>query len=340
MSDKKIACYFHPTAVISIDDQQDYLDNLAAKISKDACVKTFSDAFKAVEFLKAQNVEGGFLDKHVTSLKDREDIGDLERDDVARAYTSVDVFDIHKIVYDANRFKKIVVIIVDYAMPGMNGLQVCEALKHMPFKFIMLTGEATPETVIKAFNEGLIHRFVSKSSSKFYDELKTSIYDLQKMQFQEFSEVIVKSLAASPVSSLGDAAFIDFFDNFCKQNNIAEYYLINESGSYLLLDSEGNISILAVKNEREMEENTNVAIDCELSDDIIQNFKSRKKMLFLFGEKDEFQVSVKDWDKYMYPAEKLIGKKGTYYYSHIKDIGRYDIDIDKIVSYREYLSRL
>ena len=70
MPSNKIACYFHPSAVAAIDDKPDYLDSLIGKIGGDIYIEPFSDAFKAVEFLKKQGEGGKFLDKHITSLKD------------------------------------------------------------------------------------------------------------------------------------------------------------------------------------------------------------------------------------------------------------------------------
>ena len=63
---------------------------------------------------------------------------------------------IHKVIYDSKRFAMKTVVVVDYSMPNMNGLEVCKALEDLPLKFIMLTGKAEPETAIEAFNDGLI----------------------------------------------------------------------------------------------------------------------------------------------------------------------------------------
>ncbi|MGD9108261.1 MAG: response regulator [Gammaproteobacteria bacterium] len=342
MASKKIACYFYPTAVAAIDDKQDYLDNLTARLSKDFYVEPFIDAFKAVEFLKLHSMQSN-LHQYLTSLKGREDIedlGDLEEDSIAHTYTSVDVFNIHKMIYDADRFKKFIVIIVDYAMPGMNGLQVCEKLKDLPYKFIMLTGEATPETVIDAFNKGLIHKYVSKSSTKFYEELTTAIFELQKNQFWEFSETIIGNLSASPNNCLSDAGFIEFFEEFCARNNIAEYYLVNVSGSFLLLDFDGNISWLVVKNAKEMEEYKEIAEANLAPQNIIDMLEKHKKTLFLFTRDDEMNIPVGQWGKYMHASSQFKGQDGIYYYSHIKDMPIYFLDRDKIFSYKKFLLQL
>jgi len=339
MSNRRLACYFHPTKVIVIDDQQDYLDHLILKIGKEINIDSFMDAEKAVAFLKSQNKANLLFGSLLSSLKDREDIGGLERDDSNHVYTEINVFDIHKIIYSVDRFKRIAVVIVDYAMPKMDGLEVSEALEHMPLKFILLTGKAAPDTVIRAFNEGRIQRFVSKDSSHFEEELTTAIFELQQTQFQEISEPIIKNLSASPISCMGDPLFVEFFNKFYQKNDIVEYYLLNESGSYLLLDAKGYLSILAVKNEREMQEYSEIAFDHkELDIEVSDALKQREKLLFFFTAEDEQHVA--GWVNYIYPAKKLKGQDNTYYYSHIIDISKYHIDKERIISYQDYLSSL
>lgn len=336
MADEKISCCFYPTKIIAIDDQQSYLNRISLEIGKNIDIDCFVEAREAVDFLK-QQPQHNFLSNLFSSLKDRENIGDLENDYIERAYAAINVFDIHKIIYNPDRFKQIIVVIVDYAMPGMDGLQVSEALKSIPFKIIMLTGKAPPEVVIKAFNKGFIHRYVSKDSSDFKKELEDAIFDLQKIYFQEISEPIIRSLAISPTSCLGDTKFSEFFNDFCRKEKVVEYYLMNEAGSYLLLDAQGNPSILAVKTERDMHEYAEMARDYDAPQKITNNLKSREKLLFLLNESDQYDVSVEDWGDYSYPATQLKGDKGIHYYSYIKNVDKYAIDKNKIVSYQSFL---
>ena len=60
-------------------------------------------------------------------------------------------------------------------MPEMNGLEICKILKGYPFKFILITGEATSEKAIEAFNSGLIHQFIPKGCSDFNDRFFNSV---------------------------------------------------------------------------------------------------------------------------------------------------------------------
>lgn len=244
---------------------------------------------------------------------------------------------IHKKAYDANRFNETIVVVIDYAMPTMNGLEVCKALEEKPFKFIMLTGQATPENAIEGFNHGLIHRFVRKEAHNFIDQLQTVIYELQKQHFQELSAPIIKTLSTSPASPLSDSIFVKFFNAFCREKNIVEYYLVNESGCFLMLDIDAKPSWLAVKNEKEMSYYQDIAIDNLAPQNIIDEIKRRQKVLFLLTIEDDTDVLVEEWSSYMHPATKLEGQQGNYYYAYVIDSPTYDYNLEKIFSYKNFL---
>jgi len=337
MLKQSIACCFHPTVVVVIDDQRSYLDNLTLGFSERFAVKSFSNPFEALDYLEvAQDKTDTVLNGYVSSLKNRENIGDLDKTYLSHAYTDIDVFGIHKMIYDPNRFNRMVVVIVDYAMPGMDGFRICSALKDWPFKFLMLTGKVMNNEVIKAFNAGLIDRFMSKEQRDFFEQLESNIFDLQYAYFQESTHTIIKNLSASPVSCLGDPAFIEFFNVFFKEKQLFEYYIVNESGCFLFLDLYGKPSWLVIKTEHEMQALEQIASDCDAPLEVISPLRLREKVLFLFSEEDE-SIPVQDWEQYMYPAKKFKGDKADYYYTYIPDAGPYHLDQDKIASYHNFL---
>jgi CheY-like chemotaxis protein len=70
------------------------------------------------------------------------------------------------------------VLVVDYAMPGKNGLEVLQDLHGLPMQRILLTGMADEQLAVKAFNEGLIEQFIQKHSAEVGQRLKHAIDDL------------------------------------------------------------------------------------------------------------------------------------------------------------------
>ncbi len=337
MSDDKIACYYYPTTVVFLDDKEDYLDSVLFELDANIKPKKFTHPKELIKYLKDIYERDRFIQQLLLSLKNKESDSENEYVNVEHSLIDVDVFGIHKKIYNANRFNEIIIVVIDYAMPTMNGLEVCKALEGKLFKFIMLTGQATPETAIEGFNEGLIHRFVRKEDHDFIGKLQSAIFELQIQHFQELSVPIIRALETSIISSLGDPVFAKFFNKFCQEKDIVEYYLVNESGCFLMLDINAKPSWLVVKNEKEMNYYQDIAIDNLAPQNVIDELKNRKKVLFLLTQKDDTDVSVDEWVSYMHPTTKLEGKYGNYYYAYVTNSPVYDKNLDKIVSHKDFL---
>ncbi|CAL7964077.1 Two component response regulator [Gammaproteobacteria bacterium] len=337
MSNLNIACCYYPTTVAFIDDNKSFLDNILLEFDENINTCSFTEPTKAVECLKS-HVLISFVDKYLKSLKNNEHLEEFDYNNIEHGYVDVDVFSIHKEIYDPNRFSKVVVVVVDYTMPGMNGLELCRVLREFPFKFVLITGDATLGKAVDAFNEGLIHQFIPKNDCDFTHKLQNIIYDLQEKQFEECSDIIVKSLSINKSVGLGDPLLINFLKGFFKKNNIVEYYLINESGCFLMADANGNLSWMVIKSEEEMAEYTSVAIDNYGKEEIIKELQSRGKVLFLHTEEEHTSVTVDNWENYLHSATKLIGENNIYYYSHVKAVGNDIVFPNKITSYEKFLA--
>ena len=93
----------------------------------------------------------------------------LHRDDC-------DLFSSYEKIYDDNRFAGISTVVLDYNM-STDGLELSKQIRRncSYIKIIMLTGEADENLAIEAFNEGLIDKFIRKSSTTFFNEIKRYI---------------------------------------------------------------------------------------------------------------------------------------------------------------------
>ena len=333
-----IACCYYPTTVVFIDDNQSFLDNVLLGLDANISTRSFIEPAEAIEYLQGHML-ASFAKKYLRSLRGSENSDEFDFSNVEHGYVDVDVFSIHKEIYNPSRFATTIVVVVDYTMPEMNGLELCSVLKGYPFKFVLITGDATTEKAVEAFNEGLIHQFIPKSSNDFINKLQTIICSLQKQQFEEFSDVVIENLSAGNSIGLNDLLLVKFIKDFFEQNNIVEYYLLNESGCFLMANSNGDLSCLVIKSEDEMTEYANAAIDNYGKEKIIRELQSREKVLFICTEKEHISTTVNSWGKCLYPATKIIGKDNTYYYSHIKKIED-DCCVfpNKIISYKMFLA--
>ncbi len=63
-----------------------------------------------------------------------------------------------------DRYRLVQSCVVDYAMPGTDGLAVLNTLLDWPGSRVLLTGQADEQIAVKAFNSGLIDQFVPKQT--------------------------------------------------------------------------------------------------------------------------------------------------------------------------------
>lgn len=320
----ELPLYLHPTEVILIDDDVSYSKNMQAMmLDKEIPIRIFNDPEKALAFLKKRSpIE--FLDKLLQ----------VENESIEKTTINMDFSTIHHELYNKDRFHQPSILILNYTMPGLSGKEFFEQIQTLPLKKILLTGEERSDTAVKMFNAGLIDRFFRKSEDNLLQQLIEVITDLKINFFQKISHSALLALEKkSPFFSFNDSDFIKFFLETIKQQKIVEYYALDPSGSYLLISSEGNITLLIIKTEEDMrilyelaegEEN----VDQSLLDDL----KNKKKLTFFLNSKDNL-APVHSWS--LHDASCLVGENQSYYYALIHN--SFFKPKSKIYTYSQFL---
>ncbi len=94
---------------------------------------------------------------------------------------------------DPSRFDDLSVLVVDYAMPEMTGIEFCAQFRGHRVKKMLLTGAEERDVVFDAFNQGIIDHFVAKNDDALVDHLADAfkMIDVKKhtaMIFQRMQE--------------------------------------------------------------------------------------------------------------------------------------------------------
>jgi CheY-like chemotaxis protein len=333
MNNPKISCVYYPTTVVIVDDNEIFLENMQLKIGSLSPCKTFSDSQEALEYIKSAATPNDSL-KNVIGI-------DTESGHYSHMSSQLpvqyDIADLYKHAYNREHFAEVSVIVVDFEMPNMNGEQLCEQLKGIAAKKILLTGEADELIAVRLFNAGLIDKFMLKGQPDLDQLLKNSIMEMQQRYFQELTYPIVKGLASDEDSSLGDPAFAEFFNNTCRDLAISSYYLIELSGSFLFLDDAGTPSWLIIKTLDELQELAG-QIGPDVSPELVESVRNGEVVPYFFNMDDYFSSDDAQLEKHLYKANKLQGKK-TYSYAIVKELHDFPLDKNKIFSFNDYLSQ-
>ncbi len=321
-------CYY-PTSLILVDDNKKFLQSLRLGLSDYSCY-FYENPKKALDFLNDSYKYEPFINRSLLSEEDNH---------VEQPVAGLNIKKIHHEIYNSSRYEEISVLLADYSMPYKNGSEFCKEIQSKYLQKVMLTGEASNELAIAAFNEGIINKFILKSSIGFLNVIMNNIQELQENYFITLTDIALSKINKNNILAIiEDPVFIELFNNLCKKHQIVEYYLLDEQGSYLLLDKNKKMKWLIVKKESEMKNLINFAAFEEAPEPILNALQNRDKLPY-FHTEIELNKPPSEWEEYLYPAIKLHGKE-LYYYSFIDDLTPLNMEMEKILSYSNFLDNL
>ena len=338
---KKIFPIYFPTTVYLVDDDLIYLKSILSSLNKENAVyKLFTNPHEVLKNLEHQSISKLMGGTKIISYP--------EEGRVNHRTIDINISIIHEQIYEKSRFNKVSVLVVDQEMPGMQGLELCEKLFGSGIKIIMLTGEASNEFAVSAFNKGIIHKFINKNDPQLQKLLNQAIFEMQEKYFEDSSSIILDSLTKNtkhhPVTCIDDPQFIEYFHSLCKEKNLMEYYLCSGDGSFLFLDFKGNPTLLAVKDETEMQSTLYISDLSKQSDrpskNTLEGLKARKKILYLHSEND-YSLTPFEWEKkgYFHSSQVIEGVKDTFYISYLEDLKNYEINKQDIFSFYDFVEK-
>lgn len=337
METPHIACSYHPTTIVLVDDSETFVKSLGMLLLRDDIVyKGFIFPQHALTYIEEQSRQEQLVEKALMENKGSESYG-LK---ATEHETKVDINMLHQEIYNPQRFAQSLVVIVDYGMPSMNGLEFCRCLKNNTIKKVMLTGEADQSLAINAFNDGLVDKFIFKGSNDFSQSLPALIQNLQKNAFIQQSLPLLRSLQTQPNTCFSDLNFIQGFEAVCAQHSIVEYYLIESTGSFLLLTMQGEPKWFIVVGEADLHDYYNVAEDKGASADVLNALREGTKIPYFPTVDAYMSANGENWARSVYPAQKIQGQHQAFYYALLDDLPTFAIERDRIVSYETYLEEI
>jgi CheY-like chemotaxis protein len=311
--------FYHPTTIVFLDDNRNFLNAMELHFGSIFDIKLFTSpdqALKEIDDGLNSTPTSGFniLDKNTTNTDN----------DV-----TFEISKLAKMTYDSSRFNKISVLIIDYQMPEINGLDFCQKLVAKNIYKVMLTAEADKDTAIRAFNAGVIDKFILKTSNFLYEEIEAAINELRNRYFQSsligLSPQHHNSMKVLFESELYQKLFLEVL----LSSNAVEYYMVDASGSFMFLDKYASPTWLIVRSTEDIQEQFELLQGYDIPDSFLTSVAKKEKILFLLSE-DEYKLPTNEWAKYLYETKKLNDK---YYYSVVKNSATSLLDWNKVISY-------
>ena len=306
-------CSF-PTTTIIVDDNEEFLKSIDLKLDKTRqSYKYFTNAHEATRFIKSNYYKSKWFLKYIQNIDESEQ--DLK-------LVEFNLKDLHKQVYDKDRFSIITTVISDYDMPEITGLEMFSDLHDAQLHKVLLTGVVDEKVAVKAFNDKAIDAFIPKSHSDIYSQIHKVIRDGSNNYFANIGDKLLEPDNKDLFTSIyNNSVFTKLFNNLMADNNIVEYYMTSTDGSFLLISNNGQYSMLFIYSEAHLESLSLMAKEEDFTPRYQELLDAKQKMLCFYGSNEQTIADWNDCQKYLQDCTKVEISGTNYYYSHVKNIG-------------------
>ncbi len=308
---KPYICFF-PTQTLFVDDSKDFLDGLVLKLPYNLQSYSFcNSANDALSIIEANKKEYEWF---------KLSIKNFEEEEYEHKIVEFNIADIYKRIFYSNRFNIISSVIVDYDMPGKNGLELCKDIQDSGLHKVLLTGVADEQTAIDAFNNNLIDEYIPKHKSNVYELIEASITRGMHSYFSRLSELMLTSIEKDKDSEiLFHKSFLTLFNQILKENKIIEFYIVRSTGSFILITEYGRIDLLFCIPENYIDSMYDELKEEKISYEVLKSLRNKKKIVCLF-DLDSKPLSIKDYDKLLEKATEISIDSKKYYFAYRKDL--------------------
>ncbi|MES2129094.1 MAG: response regulator, partial [Pseudomonadota bacterium] len=281
--------YRHPSLTVLVDDSDTFLRSLAFQLDPELACKAFHNAHAALEWLRQRLAPTEApVAPHIDGI-------------------ALDIEQIRRISGCVTRFLTPSVLVVDYSMPQMNGVEFCQALRGLPCKKILFTGAADEKVAVDAFNRGLIDRYIKKSDDDALERLEAEIIAMQAAYFEGQSDPLRELLAAHNFGFMSDPAVARLVRQLSSAHHIVEHYLHPSPAGIALHDRAGHVRLLAIETEGGMLAHYEVARDNDAPAALLLALEERRVVPCFPNDGMYSNACHDDWHRYCLPVQRCQG---------------------------------
>lgn len=227
---------FHrPGTIVFLDDDPDYLEMLALVLPRRWHVKLFLRPMECINYLQQ---EPPFWEADAWNQQQLVENWRGGKPLIPQILGYWSKY--------TERFALTRVCVVDFSMPGMDGLQVLSELVDWNGSRVLLTGQADEQVAVRAFNRGLIDQFIPKQTPDISRRLVEAVEHMLATPHARHAQIWRATLSPEQNAVLRIPSVARDLATFAAQRWI-EHVVIGDPFGVLGMDSEGRVSWLQLE---------------------------------------------------------------------------------------------
>lgn len=273
-----LTAYFHPTTACFIDDNESFITGLALVLPEYMSSIAFFDPVAALEYVNRS--------PEMPTLADR--CFSATRSAPHQRLFRLDTDLIEQEINVVERFDRVSVVIVDYSMPTLNGLQFCEQVNDPQIGKVLLTGVADEKMAVEAFNAGIIDRFISKSHPLASEHISEFSRDMQRAYFRAQTEQMRRTLKLAGPVFLDDHSVTSWVRRLMLRKNFCEYYMVSDPPGLLMVKPSGELQQLIILSDAQCAAQADYAEFHRAPREVIERLRARSHVGFFLEDPSNY----------------------------------------------------
>jgi CheY-like chemotaxis protein len=261
-----LSLFQRPGGVLFLDDDPDYLEMLGMVVPAQTQVELYA---RPARFLTRMQSEPAHWEADAAlqlQMIDRWRQGQALIPQVLRYWAS-----------RPERYHLAQVCVVDYAMPGTDGLTVLNTLLDWPGSRVLLTGQADEQIAIQAFNNGLIDQFVPKQATDITRHLLGVLRRLAQAPHPRLNTLWRGVLRPNQLSLLQIPSVAQWLRDYTHHHWV-EYVVIGEPFGLIGLDMAGQAHWLQLEPTASLPDLADLAASAALGMDVVQSIRAGQRL--------------------------------------------------------------
>ena len=224
-----------PKRVAYVDDKGQFLDTLRLSMNRNAARQFFDSPDAALEQLRYEIRNWRSVQELLTDRVVGADTAGLASEYITGYFN------------DWRRFHMTTVLVVDYGMPRMNGLEMLRRLGPWPGRKVLLTGEADAAVAIDGFNAGLIQQFLPKGTPRLFQTMNELNNKMHAEVCFQLGQLLYTTIDADRLHLLSEDAVKDGILDKVEELEWVEYIVLGHPFGLLGATADGKLQFLQLE---------------------------------------------------------------------------------------------